>query len=162
MIIHFSKTHFTLCFTVVVMLFCCCVSIASHKTCYSCRLEVRSSFTLLAYFWFFTSTLDLVCFPLLSSPCVFCSLCVFAGAVLAVRAASRWHLNNKDQSCFTAAVALTKAGEVFQMSEQRDVKITLVTGLWVPLLHTSSGRMPAMASDPRNRQQCSNWALPTG
>ena len=120
------------------LLFCFHVSTASHKAYYSRSSEVTSSFTLQAYFQFFTSTLDLVYFPLLPPPCIVCSLFVFAGAALAIRAALRWHPNNKDQSCFTAAVALTMAGEVSQMSDQTGVKKILVTGLRVPLLHTGS------------------------
>lgn len=138
---HFCKRHFTsvaLCFTLEGLLFCSHVSIASHKPCYSRRSEVTSSFTLQADFQFFTSALDLVYFPLLPSPCIFRSLFVFAGAVLAVGAALRWHPNNKDQSCFTAAVTLAKAGEVSQMSVQMGVKKILAKGLRVSLLHTGS------------------------
>lgn len=146
------------------LLFCSHVSIASHKACYSHSSEVASSFTLQAYFhFFFANTLHVFYFPLLPSPCMFCSLFVFAGAALAVRAALRWHPNSTDQSCFAAALTLAKAGEVSQMSDQMDVKKSpcyRVTGAFTSHRFIKDA---SMVSGVRNRQQCDKpQTCPTG
>lgn len=52
---HFASV--ALCCTVEVLLFCWRGSIASHKTRYSCRLEARSTFTLLILHQYFGSGL---------------------------------------------------------------------------------------------------------
>lgn len=94
---------------------------------------------------------------------MFCSLFVFAGAALAVRAALRWHPNSTDQSCFAAAVTLAKSGEVSQMSDQMDVKKSpcyMVTGAFTSHWFIKDA---SMVSGIRNRQQCDKpQTCPTG
>lgn len=90
-------------------------------------------------------------------------LFVFAGAALAVRAALRWHHNNKDQSRFAAAVALAKAGEVSQMSDQMDVRKILVYRVMGAFTSHRFMKDASMVSDVRNRQQCDDTQpCPTG
>lgn len=111
----------------------------------------------------FYHTSDLVCFSLLPSPCIFCSLFVFAGAALAVRAALKWRPNNKDQSCFTAAVALTKAREVSQNIRQNGCQkhpCYSITGVFTAHRFIKDA---STVSGTRGRQQCDKTQpCPTG
>lgn len=138
------------------------VGTAPHKARYSHSSELTSSFTLQAYFRFFTTLQIWFAFPCCHHPAYFALyLSLLEQPLLSELLWSGTLIT--DQSCFTAAVALTKAREVSQNIRQNGCQkhpCYSITGIF-----TAHGfiKDASTVSGTRGRQQCDKTQpCPTG
>lgn len=114
------------------------VGIAPHKACYSRSSEVTSSFTLQAYFQFFTTLQNWFAFPCCHHPAYFAvCLSLLEQPLLSELLWSGTPITKISHASLQQSLSL-RQGKFLRRSDQMDVKNILVTGLRVFLLHTGS------------------------